>query len=141
LPDTPFCAVKADPCGTPESCMERARLLITRARDLNSRPGDNLRHRVAAATFLRRAVYLYHGSKSPPVTALEQEASRSEEAIGTAYRRDVMHLRQAVRRGREGGEIGEAAARVLTYLGPCHGREMTWLQRLQANHLPRLEEQ
>ncbi len=140
LPDNPFCPVEEDPCDAPESCMERARLLITRAGDLRSRPGGRLEYQVRAATFLRRAAYLCHAAKSPRFPLVEQEASRMEDAIGKAYRRDVMLLRGTVREGGKIAKMGEAAARVVAYLGPCHMRGATWLRSLQTNHPPRLEE-
>jgi hypothetical protein len=130
LPDTPFCPRNTDRCNVPETCRERARLLITRARDLNSRTGEGRAHGVRAATFLRRAAQLYRLSKSPLVGKVEQEASLAEEAIKAAYRRDVMTLGEAIRRGRKPLEIEAATDRVAAYFGPCHVRERAWLRGL-----------
>jgi hypothetical protein len=141
LPDSPFCSFLADRCDMPEICTERARLLITRARDLNSRPGGNREHKVRAASLLRRAARLHSRLNSLLVDTLEQEASRSEEAVTTAYRRDVSMLGRALRRGRKSAAIALAAKRVFGHLGACHSRERAWLQRLQEiNPLPAEEQ-
>jgi hypothetical protein len=141
LPDSPFCSFLADGCDLPEICLERARLLITRARDFNSRPGGNREHKVRAASFLRRAVRLHRRLNSPLVDTLEREASRSEEAVITTYRRDVSMLRRALRHGRRPAAIALAAKRVFGHLGACHSRERAWLQRFQEINQSLAEEQ
>jgi hypothetical protein len=140
LPDSPFCPPRADGCDMPAICLERARLLITRARDLNSRPGRNREHKVRAATYLRRAAQLHSQLKSPLMDTLERETFLSEEAVTAAYRRDVTMLRRALRRGRKHGAIAKAADRVSAYFGACHSREHAWLQHLQETNQSPAEE-
>ncbi|MCP4199425.1 MAG: hypothetical protein GY762_19945 [Proteobacteria bacterium] len=140
LPDSPFCPPRADGCDMPAICLERARLLITRARDLNARPGRKREHRVRAATYLRRAAQIHRQLKSPLMDALARETFLSEEAVTTAYRRDVTMLRRALGRGRKHGAIALAADRVSAYFGACHSRERAWLQHLQETNQSAAEE-
>ncbi|MCP4606153.1 MAG: hypothetical protein GY847_37510 [Proteobacteria bacterium] len=132
LPDDPFCQTIEEHCELPVSCLERARLLTTRARELLSKPLSSPSHEVSAASLFERAAQLYETIKAPEAIQTRRKAARMKEQVRDAYRRDVVALRRSLK---SAGSIDpvDMARRVSGYLIDCDGPGRYWLDGLIAN--------
>ncbi len=132
LPDDPLCRTVTEYCESPHSCLERARLLATRARELLLRPGHLPINEIRAASLLGRAARLYESGNAPEADDIRREATQIEDRVRDSYKRDVVALRRSLESGGP-NHAGDIAKRVHSYLIDCDGPGRRWLSRLIAS--------
>jgi hypothetical protein len=132
LPSTPLCAVEAESCAKPESCIEKARLLATRARAIISSHTNDEGSTVRAASMLHRAARLYSSVNHQEASSTAQEAASLSKAANDNYNRDITVLRLALRNSSK-LSARNAARRLLDQLKDCNGEFRPQLEELAAS--------
>ncbi len=121
LPDEPFCSPVKETCESKEACDERARILVSRGRELLSRPGSSPSAEVRAAIFLERGARFYAAAGTAVASGVQREADEAKGKVTSAYKRDVMKLRRLLGEDATEGARVNAARRVSSYLVECDG--------------------
>ncbi|MCP4674923.1 MAG: hypothetical protein GY854_05325 [Deltaproteobacteria bacterium] len=129
LPDEPFCGPAKETCRSKEACDERARILVSRGRELLSRPGFSPSDQVRAAIFLERGARFYAAAGAPVTSSIQREADEAKGKVASAYKRDVMKLRRSLREDATAVARVNAARRVSSYLVECAGPGRRRLER------------
>jgi hypothetical protein len=129
LPKTPFCFEVTEHCDTKAACVERARLLSTRAREMLVRPNVNRAERIRAAAMLSSSAELFSRAALHQADSIRREATSARLELTRAYQQDVMALRRALAKG-EIGLIQSTASRLMADLDGCGAEAQRVLRQI-----------
>lgn len=120
LPKTPFCAEAPPTCASSGACAEQARMLVSRAREILSRPWLGRPERIRAAMTLETAAGMMGPEAANEADAWRSQAADLKTALTQQYQQDVMALARALRDGAPEA-VRAAATPLLRDLGICGG--------------------
>ncbi len=118
LPKTPLCEFEPTRCDDRVGCREQARIVLTRAREMLSRPSLDPGSRARAVGLMRSAADLYAGISEELAAPVYREADERERQLNHRYQGEVVRLKQAIAAG-DPLRIRTAARRVLDHLTGC----------------------